>query len=1149
MASQSNDQELREIFGLAPGQGDNGILEFGATEYSQTENGLLVAAIKVLRRGPLTGSPSATIALRDGTAVAGSDYLKEPISVQFLPGEVEKTITIPLVDDAVVEDVESLTLTLQNPKNGAGIGPQATATLKVLDNDGAAIIESRPSVAGSPLPIDSVDVFLPPGGEVLLEVTVTVPAEGGEPVTSVRPLSREPRAAQTVSLPLDVFLLQDLSGSFEDDIDVLQGDPASGRAGLAENLVTQLQSLRPDTTFGLGSFVDKPIGFFGDAADGDYVYRLEQPQSLDGKRFQQTVQGLTTRVGGDVPESQLEALLLLARQSGTTGFRSGARRVVVVSTDAPYHQAGDFLGAPPNNGDGVSSGSPQGTGEDYPSVQQVKNALIEADLLPIFAVTEDELATYRDLVDDSDGDGFGFGSVVQLERDSSNLTKAITEGLGNVGREINIFAISDEAKRVKEILPAKFTGVQAGETKKFVVRLQSDGLGSDDSLILRALGYGDIKVNIIQDPKAIVNPLGGLKPRFSFTVGDVNKPDFFVPTETDLRLKLASAALIRAGGGTAALFQPAAFRDLVETRYGEPDQGLLKGADGKPLNESERRVELQLVGSDGKPKATRTDTKTWIVIHGWNDSTLDINSKLDQTSLLERSKANGFAGNLYDLANSLATANPNDNVYVLDWSAASFNGKTKSGDGNDILALRDLGNYAAAKWIRPIAEKVVEVLSTAGMTAEYAKSSLNLVGHSLGSLMANEIARVWQEKGKSGPGVSSIIALDPPSQTNLSLASALIPGVGYDVDGRTVPAEGIKGDSGVYLPNFSETAEFSRAFVGSRSVAGNQLFAQQAEESIAVDFTRGLLEDADFGDEHTFAYQTFTELLSKPETYGELSGLTKPRPFSKVLNPPPNYKNDGYSSDLATHDAGLITSEPSDKKTGYPTPQFLTFVQDGKSDKDDIVYGTAKNERIDTKSFLELFGDGRIDSEGNDLIEAGKGNDEVFAGGDNDTINGGEGNDTLEGEDGNDILLGGLGNDLLKGGSGNDTLTGGQGQDVLEGGFGSDVFVFEQNDLSASPAEADFITDYTKGIGGISGLGDPDRIAVSKELSLSGITVERINQTKLSLFDPIPIFTDGFVVQSPTIEVGGDTAIKIDGKYLAVLKGVFELKDISFIQI
>jgi hypothetical protein len=506
MASQSNDQELREIFGLAPGQGDNGILEFGAAEYSQTENGLLVAAVKVLRRGPLTGSPSATIELKDGTAVASSDYLKESISVQFLPGEVEKTITIPLVDDAVVEDVEFLTLTLQNSKNGAGIGPQSTATLKVLDNDGAAIIESRPSVAGSPLPIDSVDVFLPPGGEVLLEVTVTVPEEGGEPVTSVRPLSREPRAAQTVSLPLDVFLLQDLSNSFGDDIEILKGDPVSGRAGLAENLVTRLQSLRPDTTFGLGSFVDKPIRPFGDAADGDYVYRLEQPQSLDGKRFQQTVQGLTTRFGGDGPESQLEALLLLARQSGTTGFRSGARRVVVVSTDDSYHQAGDFLGAPPNNGDGVSSGNPQGTREDYPSVQQVRNALIEADLLPIFAVTEDQLATYRDLVDDSDGDGFGFGSVVQLESDSSNLTNAITEGLGNVGREINIFAISDEAKRVKEILPAKFTGVQAGETKKFVVRLQSDGLGNDDSLILRALGYGDIKVNITQDPRFALAP-------------------------------------------------------------------------------------------------------------------------------------------------------------------------------------------------------------------------------------------------------------------------------------------------------------------------------------------------------------------------------------------------------------------------------------------------------------------------------------------------------------------------------------------------------------------------------------------------------------------------------------------------------------------
>lgn len=78
-----------------------------------------------------------------------------------------------------------------------------------------------------------------------------------------------------------------------------------------------------------------------------------------------------------------------------------------------------------------------------------------------------------------------------------------------------------------------------------------------------------------------------------------------------------------------------------------------------------------------------------------------------------------------------------------------------------------------------------------------------------------------------------------------------------------------------------------------------------------------------------------------------------------------------------------------------------------------------------------------------------------------DTLTGSTGADYMIGGDGNDHLSGLLGNDTLIGGWGNDTLTGGQGNDVLTGGVGSDVFAWTLSDQGTSGAPAvDTITDF-----------------------------------------------------------------------------------------
>lgn len=62
-------------------------------------------------------SVTVDYATRDGTAIAGSDYVATRGSLTFAAGEVEKLIQIPIFDDTAVEGDESFQVLLSNPVN------------------------------------------------------------------------------------------------------------------------------------------------------------------------------------------------------------------------------------------------------------------------------------------------------------------------------------------------------------------------------------------------------------------------------------------------------------------------------------------------------------------------------------------------------------------------------------------------------------------------------------------------------------------------------------------------------------------------------------------------------------------------------------------------------------------------------------------------------------------------------------------------------------------------------------------------------------------------------------------------------------------------------------------------------------------------
>ena len=1041
---------------------------------------------------------------------------------------------------------------------GTGAGVFDTLVKGISDRIGGAsgiqikkgeVLSSTP---GTILSADTIDVFLPPGGEITLDITITVPDDGGEPTVSASSIVLEERQAAAVKqLPLDVFLLQDLSGSFDNDLPTLRR--------LVPNLVSALRNRQPDTTFGFGSFIDKPIDPFGES--DDYVFTLNQQQTTNATVLQSIVNNLSVREGSgtDEPEAQLEALLQTALRQGEIGFRNGRRRVVVVATDEAFHQAGDGREAgitKPNNLDTILDGNPPGTGEDYPSVPQVRQALINADIVPIFAVTTDQMATYRDLVDDSDGDGLGFGSVVDLDSDSSNLVEAITTGLDVVGREINVVPVSDDFGYVKEITPPKFTDVLPGQKLTFRAKLKSDGQGGNDSLNLRALGFGDTKINIITDrvPTSVNNPpaviQGSVTGQFKLSPDDFLLQQNLVATAGGLLSGAIPVTFVNPLFGLATAVGAAyAVPKLTEGAgcfpYGVLGRTEFKITDPDNFSREKREIELELVSPTDKqpsPFESETETgKTWVVIHGWND---------------------GPEGNLPKLAAALANVRPNDRVYFLNWEQASVNGRISNNDTNDLESSLRVGNYFAAKWIRPVAEFVVtELLNKLKIDSVAASKNLNLIGHSLGSLVSGEIGRLYKEgfkddKGNeikpNGVGVNTITALDPPSESSIDLLT--LGGVDYDLDGRNTQADAPN--------NFSEVSNYSLALVGARSLAGNQQLAATADESFQMDFG-GLSRPPD---EHGQVVQTFTNLLNqikKDQPLGLLQQeiikdriLTEQGRFSTRKNAyyyPANPIDPG-SERLFVHE-GIMSVQAPDQ------PIFLA-IKDTNLANDDIVYGSIDNNigdrKLDGSNILFGLGTGNpiFTGPGNDKIFGDAGKDEINGDSGDDTLDGGAGNDTLIGgnglfDSGKDVLEGGKGNDSIRGGGDIDILTGGIGSDTLDGGDGDDVLFGgldkEQDILIGGLGKSLFLLAPGTGLP-ITDKANRDKVDIIEDfraglLVLFGRTDDIRGISSIGL-------TNGLNISQISVEIFGNvpfeqpkTAIIANGEYLAVIKGEWLNKD------
>jgi hypothetical protein len=119
-------------------------LQFSAATYTVGE-GIGNATITATRAGSSTGAVSVQYATATGgTATAGTDYTAVSGTLNWADGDTaNKTFTVPITNDALNENNETVNLVLTGPSGGASLGAQGTATLTITDDD------SQPSLSVS----------------------------------------------------------------------------------------------------------------------------------------------------------------------------------------------------------------------------------------------------------------------------------------------------------------------------------------------------------------------------------------------------------------------------------------------------------------------------------------------------------------------------------------------------------------------------------------------------------------------------------------------------------------------------------------------------------------------------------------------------------------------------------------------------------------------------------------------------------------------------------------------------------------------------------------------------------------------------------------------------------------------------------------
>ena len=127
---------------------EEAIVSIMATDPNAAEEGTDPGTFTVERMGGDTGSALTVNYSAGGSATAGNDYAALSGSVTIAAGSTTETITVTPVDDAQVENDETVNVTLTSGPNYT-VGSPSSATVTIVDNDDEPIPPATVSITAT----------------------------------------------------------------------------------------------------------------------------------------------------------------------------------------------------------------------------------------------------------------------------------------------------------------------------------------------------------------------------------------------------------------------------------------------------------------------------------------------------------------------------------------------------------------------------------------------------------------------------------------------------------------------------------------------------------------------------------------------------------------------------------------------------------------------------------------------------------------------------------------------------------------------------------------------------------------------------------------------------------------------------------------
>ncbi|KAJ8920767.1 hypothetical protein NQ315_004907 [Exocentrus adspersus] len=250
---------------------------------------------------------------------------------------------------------------------------------------------------------------------------------------------------QPENYPVDLYYIMDLSNSMEGHRKKL------GELGV--KLAEALKNLTNDVRLGFGSFIDKVDLPFVSTVEhllkspctgcaSPYSFKNHLNLSSDYEKFKMEVKGSKVSGNLDTPEGGLDAMMQAIVCKDQIGWRSKARHLLVFSTDAPFHIAGDGKLAgviEPNDAKCHMTNNyyTDYLTYDYPSISQINHIAKENNINIIFAIVpknEDIIKLYQKLSDTIENSNFG----VLQDKDNNNVISLVVKNYNKIVQSVTL---------------------------------------------------------------------------------------------------------------------------------------------------------------------------------------------------------------------------------------------------------------------------------------------------------------------------------------------------------------------------------------------------------------------------------------------------------------------------------------------------------------------------------------------------------------------------------------------------------------------------------------------------------------------------------------------------------------------------------------